>query len=105
VPEALRIQNRPQAIERRSVPGHWEGDFIKGAYNRSAVGVLVERKTRFVVLCRMDGCTAADAVEGFTRQMKKLPAFLRGSLTLGPRQQNGRLRGTEPAAEDRSLTS
>src|SRR5690606_9530606 len=81
VPEALRIQNRPEHIEHRLLPGHWEGDFIKGAYNRSAVGVLVERKTRFVVLCRMDGCTAADAVEGFSRQMKKLPAFLRESLT------------------------
>ena len=44
-------------------------------------GVLVERKTRFVVLCRMEGCTAADALEGFTRQMKRLPAFLRESLT------------------------
>jgi len=41
----------------------------------------VERKTRFVVLCRMEGCTAQDALEGFTRQMKKLPAFLRESLT------------------------
>ena len=81
VPEALRIQHRPEHIESRLLPGHWEGDFIKGAYNRSAVGVLVERKTRFVVLCRMEGCTAADAVEGFTRQMKKLPAFLRESLT------------------------
>lgn len=81
VPEALRIQNRPEHIEHRLLPGHWEGDFIKGAYNRSAVGVLVERKTRFVMLCRMDGCTAADAVEGFTRQMKKLPALLRESLT------------------------
>ena len=81
VPEALRIQNRPEDIESRLLPGHWEGDFIKGAYNRSAVGVLVERKTRFVALCRMDGCTAADAVEGFTRQMKKLPAFLREGLT------------------------
>ncbi len=49
---ALRIQNRPEHIEARLVPGHWEGDFIKGAYSRSAVGVLVERKTRFVVLCR-----------------------------------------------------
>ncbi|RBA66822.1 IS30 family transposase, partial [Xanthomonas oryzae pv. oryzae] len=38
-------------------------------------------KTRFVVLCRMDGCTAADALEGFTRQMKKLPASMRTSLT------------------------
>lgn len=81
VPEALRIQHRPQDIETRLLPGHWEGDFIKGACNRSAVGVLVERKTRFVVLCRMDGCTAADAVAGFTRQMKKLPGFLRESLT------------------------
>ena len=81
VPEALRIQHRPEHIESRLLPGHWEGDFIKGAYNRSAVGVPVERKTRFVVLCRMEGCTAADAVEGFTRQMKKLPAFLRESLT------------------------
>lgn len=81
VPDALRIQNRPEDIETRLVPGHWEGDFIKGAYNRSAVGVLVERKTRFVVLCRMEGCTATDAVEGFTRQMRKLPAFLRESLT------------------------
>lgn len=81
VPEALRIVHRPEHIEQRLVPGHWEGDLIKGAFNRSCVGTLVERRTRFVVLCKMDGCTAQDALEGFTRQMKKLPAFLRESLT------------------------
>ncbi|KKI35226.1 transposase, partial [Burkholderia vietnamiensis] len=81
VPEELRIVHRPEAIETRQWPGHWEGDLIKGAFNRSCVGTLVERKTRFVVLCRMDGCTAEAALEGFTRQMKKLPAFLRESLT------------------------
>lgn len=81
VPEEMRIANRPAEVESRAVPGHWEGDFIKGAMNRSAVGTLVERTTRFVVLCKMDGCTAQDAVEGFTRQMKKIPAFLRESLT------------------------
>lgn len=81
VPEELSIKHRPEEIEQRLLPGHWEGDLIKGAFNRSAVGVLVERKTRFVILCRMDGCTAADALEGFSRQMKKLPAFLRESLT------------------------
>lgn len=81
VPEDLRIHNRPAEIEERLIPGHWEGDFIKGAYNRSAIGVLSERKTRFVILCRMDGCTAEDALEGFTRQMKRLPSFLRSSLT------------------------
>ena len=37
VPEALRIENRPEHIGNRLAPGHWEGDFIKGAYNRSAV--------------------------------------------------------------------
>lgn len=81
VPEELRIVHRPEDVSARKLPGHWEGDFIKGAYNRSAVGTLVERKTRFVVLCRMDGCTAQDALAGFTRQMRKLPAFLRESLT------------------------
>lgn len=81
VPEALRIVHRPEVIAERKLPGHWEGDLIKGAFNRSCVGTLVERKTRFVVLCRMDGCTAQDALKGFTRQMKKLPAFLRESLT------------------------
>lgn len=64
IPEELRIVYRPQDVLERKLPGHWEGDFIKGAYNRSGVGTLVERKTRFVVLCRMD-CTAQDALEGF----------------------------------------
>ncbi|WP_434991235.1 IS30 family transposase, partial [Xanthomonas melonis] len=81
VPEELRIVHRPEHVEQRLVPGHWEGDLIKGASNRSCVGTLVERKTRFVVLCKMDGCTAEAALEGFTRQMKKLPTFLRQSLT------------------------
>lgn len=81
VPEELRIVHRPEAIAERKLPGHWEGDLIKGAFNRSAVGTLVERKTRYVVLCKMEGCAAPDALEGFTRQMKKLPAFLRESLT------------------------
>jgi IS30 family transposase len=53
VPEALTIKQRPEEIAERLVPGHWEGDFIKGAFNRSAVGTLVERKTRFVVLCKI----------------------------------------------------
>ena len=81
VPEELRIVHRPEDIAERKLPGHWEGDLIKGAFNRSAVGTLVERKTRFVVLAKMDGCTAQAALDGFTRQMKKLPAFLRESLT------------------------
>jgi len=81
VPEELRIVHRPEEVAERLIPGQWEGDLIKGAFNRSCVGTLVERRTRFVLLCKMDGCTAEDALEGFTRQMKRLPRFLLGSLT------------------------
>jgi IS30 family transposase len=81
VPETLRIINRPEEIEARLVPGHWEGDLIKGAFNRSSVGTLVERKTRFLVLCKMNGNGAEAVLDSFTRQMKRLPAALRKSMT------------------------
>lgn len=81
VPESLRILHRPEEVAARLVPGHWEGDMIKGAANRSSVGTLVERKTRFVLLGRMEGNGAEAALAGFTRQMRRLPAFLRRSLT------------------------
>jgi len=80
-PESLRIIHRPEEIEGRLEPGHWEGDLIKGAFNRSAVGTVVERKTRFLILSKMRGCTAEAALEGFSRQMKRLPAVLRRSMT------------------------
>jgi len=54
---------------------------IKVAFNRSSVGTLVERKTRFVVLCKMNGNGAEAVLGGFTRQMKRLPAALRQSMT------------------------
>lgn len=81
VPDTQRIAERPAEVGLREAPGHWEGDLIKGAYNRSSVGTLVERQTRFVVLCRMEGGTAQAALDGFGKQMKRLPAFLRESLT------------------------
>lgn len=81
VPDAQRIAERPAEVGLREAPGHWEGDLIKGAFNRSSVGTLVERRTRFVVLCKMEGGTAPAALEGFGKQMKRLPAFLRESLT------------------------
>ena len=81
IPEDLRIIHRPEDVAQRELPGHWEGDFIKGAYNRSAVGTVIERKTRFVILCKMTDCSADAALESFTRQMKKVPAFMRESFT------------------------
>ncbi|RLA10061.1 MAG: IS30 family transposase [Gammaproteobacteria bacterium] len=54
---------------------------MKGAFNRSAVGTLVERKTRLVVLVKMAGCDAKSALRGFRREFKKVPPDLRQTLT------------------------
>jgi IS30 family transposase len=58
IPDMVSIHVRPPEADDRLMPGHWEGDPIKGANNRSAVGVLVERSTRLVLLCRMPDATA-----------------------------------------------
>jgi IS30 family transposase len=75
------IHERPAEVMGREVPGHWEGDLIKGAGNRSAVGTLVERKSRYVVMSRMRDTGAEAALEGFTRRFRQVPACVRKTLT------------------------
>jgi IS30 family transposase len=72
---------RPPEVEDRLIPGHWEGDLIKGAFNRSAVGTLVERSSRLVLLAQMEGATAPAALAGFSRVLNGVPEPMRKSLT------------------------
>ena len=58
IPDMTSIDLRPAEIAERLVPGHWEGDHIKGAGNRSQVGTLVERKTLYVALVKLSNGTA-----------------------------------------------
>jgi transposase, IS30 family len=75
------IELRPPEVAARIVPGHWEGDLIKGAGNRSAVGTLVERTSRLVMLVKLDGLSAVDILNGFTQRLKSIPPTLRKTLT------------------------
>jgi transposase, IS30 family len=76
------ISDRPPEVEDRAVPGHWEGDLLIGKEGRSAIGVLVERASRYVMLLHLpQGRTAEDVRVALTRQVSKLPAELRRTLT------------------------
>ena len=79
--DRVSIHDRPVEVLDRAVAGHWEGDLIKGAGNASAVGTLVERTSRYVLLAKLDGTDATAALEGFTRRMRTLPASIRQTLT------------------------
>jgi IS30 family transposase len=75
------IKERPEEVEGRLVPGHWEGDFILGAGGASAIGTLVERTTRFVVLVRMPTRKAEVAASAFAGALNAIPEPLRKTLT------------------------
>ena len=81
IPNMTPLAERPAAVATRTVPGHWEGDLLKGARHGSAVGPLVERTTRLVLLARMAGTDAGSARQGFTTKLRHVPAPLRQTLT------------------------
>ncbi len=76
------IDERPPEADDRSVPGHWEGDLIVGAFNRSAIGTLVERVTRFTILVHLAGESRSDTLRAQLEAIfDELPLGLRKSLT------------------------
>ena len=75
------IEERPIEVEDRLIPGHWEGDLIKGAGNKSQIGTLVERSTMFVVLVKVERATAAKTADAFIGVLNRIDAQMRLSLT------------------------
>jgi len=77
------IDERPAEVQDRVQAGHWEGDLIMGAGNRSAIGTLVERTTRYLILLAFpDGIASTDAVRhAITHALERIPAGLKRTLT------------------------
>lgn len=89
IADLISIHERPKAVEDRIVPGHWEGDLIVGANNATALGTLVERTTRTVILVPLKAKDAVSVAEAFARELETLPEQMKLTLTYD--------RGTEMA--------
>jgi IS30 family transposase len=75
------IDERPSEVAERLVPGHWEGDLIKGKLNQSRVGTLVERTTLFVALVKLEDGRAQTCANGFASILNRFLPPLRRSMT------------------------
>lgn len=84
ITDLLSIHVRPPEVEDRQFPGHWEGDLIKGKLNASAVGTLVERNTRLLILVKLPHphpASAAHVLQAFTDKLISIAQPMRKTLT------------------------
>jgi IS30 family transposase len=82
IPDLVSISERPPEAADRAVPGHWEGDLLVGKQNRSYIGTLVERHTRYVMLSYLGNDASTETVtQKIAERILELPEHLRLSLT------------------------
>ena len=80
IADAVSIRERPAEVEERAVPGHWEGDLLSGS-NNTHIATLVERKSRFTLLVKVENRESKTVVRALTKKVRRLPNELCKSLT------------------------
>jgi IS30 family transposase len=81
IPDMISIEQRPAEVADRSIPGHWEGDLIVGKDHKSALGTLVERSTRYLLLVHLEAKDAESVRKAFAKKLRSMPKDLKRSLT------------------------
>lgn len=81
IPDAVRIDERPVEVIGREIPGHWEGDLILGKDRASAIGTLVERSTRAVILVHLKARDSKTVRLAFQKKFNTLPSLMKKSMT------------------------
>ena len=81
IKDPVRIDERPENVLTREVPGHWEGDLILGKNRESAIGTLVERTTRFLIMVPLKKRDATSVRKAFEKAFANIPKHLKLSLT------------------------
>jgi IS30 family transposase len=79
--EMLSIEARPLGVADRAMPGHWEGDLILGKHQRTALGTLVERTTRYTLLVPLNAKDATSVRNAYAKALRSLPREITKTLT------------------------
>jgi len=87
IQDFIAIDQRPPEVNDRKIFGHWEGDLIMGAMNRSAIGTLVERITKKLLICKLKNKDAKTVREAFARKLSRFPEKTKKSLTYDQGQE------------------
>jgi len=81
IAERLSIEERPQELADRTIPGHWEGGLILGMHKRTALGTLVERTTRYAILVPLKAKDATSVRKAYAKELRSLPREITKTLT------------------------
>lgn len=81
IADPIRIEERPEEVKGREIPGHWEGDLIMGKNRESFIGTLVERTTRCVILVHLKSKDSTTVRKAFEKEFRSVPKQMKKTLT------------------------